>query len=312
MALQGRIYIDGFDAFTRYGLVMKYGGYAAVLQLPQFKKLDTNDWQEDDGIEADLDSPVLDSRTLSLTFYALHPMSSTEADVFIYDLKQSAYHTFSFPEIGRTHQLRYVSCSSYAVNSRFDTLTVTFAEDLVSVTSATVPDAGSEFNVKSYGYMIDNYDVCRLSCYVMQGTRANIERFPNSKESLATGNSITAGKTYDSDATFHAKSRDLTLNLYMYTNQLNRFTRRWNALCTLLTASGYRTVSCDGYSFKCFYKNMSVKKVHVAENGGVQCEFSVTFTVCKYLSGGEWYYLIAENGSAILTEDGNYIIRINN
>ena len=61
----GTLYIDGNDAYRQFGVSVVKGGYDDIIAMPPLKKPQTNDWQEEDGIEADLEEPVLDAREKS-------------------------------------------------------------------------------------------------------------------------------------------------------------------------------------------------------------------------------------------------------
>ena len=64
----GKLFIDGRDAMLEYGIFVEKGGYKGVVQMPSFKTLDTTEWEEFDGIEVDLLSPVLDTRQFQIQF----------------------------------------------------------------------------------------------------------------------------------------------------------------------------------------------------------------------------------------------------
>ena len=69
--LTDRLYIDGLDAFTNFGLLILSGGYNELLAYPPLKPVAYNDWQEEDGIEPDLSNPKLDTKTFSIRFGTL-------------------------------------------------------------------------------------------------------------------------------------------------------------------------------------------------------------------------------------------------
>ena len=53
--MQGRLYIDDIDAFAAWGVYLQDGSGKAVVQMPPMKAVDTTEWAEYDGLEADLD-----------------------------------------------------------------------------------------------------------------------------------------------------------------------------------------------------------------------------------------------------------------
>ena len=66
--MTGKTFIGGTDIYTAFGAFVTDGGYEDLAQFPPLKAVDYNDWFEDDGIEADLSKPVLDTRTVSVPF----------------------------------------------------------------------------------------------------------------------------------------------------------------------------------------------------------------------------------------------------
>lgn len=68
MTQQGKLLVDGEDAFLEYGIFVEQYGYKALIQMPSFKKLDSTEWPEFDGEEVDLTAPVLDTKTFNIQF----------------------------------------------------------------------------------------------------------------------------------------------------------------------------------------------------------------------------------------------------
>ena len=123
--MQGRLYIDDIDAFAAWGVYLQDGSGKNVVQMPPLKAVNTTEWAEYDGIEADLSNPVLDSRSLQLAF---HVTDITGADLFYDTLITSVYHNFRFPRIDKTYRLRLTSCGGISLYRRHGILTLTFAE----------------------------------------------------------------------------------------------------------------------------------------------------------------------------------------
>ena len=40
----GKLFIDGLDAFSEYGIFVEQYGYKALVQMPSFKKLNSTEW----------------------------------------------------------------------------------------------------------------------------------------------------------------------------------------------------------------------------------------------------------------------------
>lgn len=106
-----KLFIDGRDAMLEYGIFVEKGGYKGVVQMPSFKTLDTTEWEEFDGVEVDLLSPVLDTRQFQIQFCITNVRY---AEDFFDDLATGAYHNFQFTELGKTYRLRMVSNGSFS------------------------------------------------------------------------------------------------------------------------------------------------------------------------------------------------------
>ena len=63
-----RLFIDGNDAYLQYGVYVTSGGYNELVAFPPLKSVESNDWQEEDGVEADLSAPVLNTREVQVKF----------------------------------------------------------------------------------------------------------------------------------------------------------------------------------------------------------------------------------------------------
>ena len=98
----GKLFIDGLDAFSEYGIFVEQYGYKALVQMPSFKKLNSTEWPEYDGEETDLSNPILDSKTFSIPFCITDILSAS--DLFEV-LSDGAYHIFDFAELGITPQV---------------------------------------------------------------------------------------------------------------------------------------------------------------------------------------------------------------
>lgn len=298
--LTNRLLIDGQDAYTTYGLVLQEGSYAALVQMPQYKSVTTNDWHEEDAIEADLSAPVLDSRRIELRFYVVHHIAESQAQLLFERLKNTVHHTFTFVDLAVEHKLRLVSTSSYDVNSRFDTITLSFAEDVVDVPNASTPTVPT---VRSLGYTIDDIDFSFFGCLVTKGTRASLLRFSDPKEALSVSTCDTPGVTYDSGDTIRLKTRDITINMNIHTRSVAEFWGRWNSLFAIVLSAGQKTIEGDDMIFSCYYKSNKVSRFILLDSGEVWCDFTITFAVLSYSRGDEWYYLATQDDYPVTFQD---------
>lgn len=319
--LENRLIIDNDDAFSIYGLVLKNNGLAPLIGWPQFKKVSTNNWYEEEGIEADLTSPVLDGRQVQLQFNAMHDTTPSDLSHIFSMLKEQVYHTFKIPTIGVSYTLRYVSNSSVNVNSCFDGLTITLAEDSrtkptiggnvtldfgnnhTTTFTIAIPEDESVFHS---GYSIDGYDMARFGMMITKGTLDQMHKFDKVKEGKKTSSNYVPGVQYDGSGTVYTQHDDVTLKMHIRTSSVVAFWQRWYALFATLMASGEHTLEGAGRKYKCYYKSMKVDKLYPLSNGGVWCDFSFTMTI---LSSEAIMLLGAtENGSQKAIIDNNNIV----
>lgn len=278
--LTGLLLIDNTDVYSNYRLYVK--NYAPLLQMPQYKasSITTVDWHERDGLDADLSAPVLDGRQFQLQFHLAHPNAPSDAQVLLSDLTSQVYHTFTFPLLGKTYRLRLVTNPSFAQNARFDTLSLTFAEDDVTIPSTPPPSNATGMPT---GYILDDADFALYGCTVLKGTRDSFLRFAAPKEALWRSVGTLSGITYDGGDTVRLKTRDFTLNLHIRTATVADFWARWYALWSAVLAPEARIIKCDGITFMCYYKSNAVSRFLPLSDGGVWCDFSVTFAVTSYM-----------------------------
>lgn len=306
MALTGRIIIDGEDAYTNYGLVIN--NYAPLLQWPQYKAIETQNWHESDGVDADLSGPVLAGRKISIQFGLSHADNATRSQTLLAKLAESVYHTICFPPIGKTYaNLRYVSNSNFSTNEKWDTLTLVFAQDIVQKPSAPIPES---YTAPQLGYTIDDCDFGLFGCTVAKGTRASLWKYANAKENQKQDSVYSGGIVYDSSDGIRLSSRDISINLHMHSSLLS-FWSNWDALWTLVfkidstkgTSAAVRVIEGDGMEFRCYYKQCSVSRFVLINDNEVWCDFTITFSVLAYNRGTDWFYLATQTSEQVTTED---------
>ncbi len=306
--LRGRLFIDNQDAYEYYGLYVK--DYTPLIAYPQYKSLQTNDWHERDGVEVDLSNPVLNSRQFVLQFYCGRPEGVSDAQVLLSDLASTVYHSFYFAEIDKTYILRMIDTPSFSQNSRFDNFSITFCEDNVPMPNGGVPSTVTGI---SLGYTIDDADFALYGCTVLKGTRDSFLKFSKPKEAWKSNYSIMHGVIYDANDNVRLKSKDITIKLHIRTSSVSEFWERWDALWTAVflvkdtegLSAAERIVEGDGMIFRCYYKKNDVSEFLFTPEGGIWCDFTITFSVIAYNRGDAWYYLEMEDGVPVLYEYDN-------
>lgn len=301
--MTGRFYIDGIDAYAEFGVFVADTGLVNLLQYPPLKKVDSNDWPEEDGEEFDLSSPALDTRSFQMKF-ASHKMNRVGA--FIAVMSDKGYHDLEFPAIGQSYRLRLVSQQAMTVYSRGDAFTLQFADDF-PLRSYTYVAPESAMN-RQCGYEIDGIDLGKYDVAILEGSLAEVLKSPAVKQNLLQNFQRTSGATYDGEIV-RFKTKEVKLKCAMRARTFDAFWRNYKALLHDLTRPNERLLYVDatGYEYPCYYKSCSSGKF-VPVFGNIWWVFELTLVFTSFRVGAEEYLLASEDDMLIVTEDGTSAI----
>jgi len=283
--MTGEFHINGIDIFDTYGVFVTKEGFNDLLSYPALKKVDTNDWPEEDGLEADLTLPVLEGRDFVISFGFV----GSEADFngFCALLEKEVYADAVI--LGRSYRLRLLSYSGITqVNGNLHSFSVRFADDY--------PLYGYEYMVPMSGlgiggqYELDGVDFGAYGIRVVDDHISEDLGRPDIKEALKRNIDTIGGRIYDGGAQVKRKGRDMTLSCYMKAASLPYLWRNYDAFLhdwvradmsrADITQRGLRalTVSASGRQMQCYYRSSQVKDF-VPADGEAWILFSVTFTI---------------------------------
>lgn len=252
--MTGKTLIDGKDLWTAYGAFVTEGGYRGLVQFPSMKAVEYNDWQEEDGIEADLSNPVLDAKSVQIPFAFI----GSAHDLLLSALSDKGYHEWTFNEVGRAFTLRLVSAGTPVIAGDMRLLTLTFSDDF-PLDMETFVKSDLLSTSRSDGYLLDGTDLSAYGVRVLGGTRAELEKSPSVKPAMLRNISSTPGVVYDGDATVTYASKTATLHCLMRTPSIQKFWDWHDALLYDLSKTGERTLATsDGVSYSSYYSSMSV------------------------------------------------------
>lgn len=301
--MTGRFYIDGIDAYAEFGVFVADAGIVNLLQYPPLKKVDSNDWPEEDGEEFDLSAPALDTKTFQVKF-ASHKMNRVGA--FIATMSDKSYHDFEFPAIGQTYRLRLVNQQAMTVYLRGDAFTLQFADDFpLRGYSYVAPE--SVLNRPSR-YEIDGRDLGEYDVAVLDGSLAEVLKSPAVKQNLLQNFQRDSGAIYDGEVV-RFKTKDVKLKCAMRARTFDAFWRNYKALQYDLTRPNERQlyVETTGYEYPCYYKSCSSSKF-IPVAGNIWWVFDLTLVFTSFRVGAEEYLLASEDDMLIVTEDGESAI----
>ena len=150
--MTGRLYIDGKDAYKQWGVFVVSGGWNELLAYPALKTVDSNDWQEEDGIEADLDNPRLNTKEASLKI-AYSGLFSRFIE-FVTLLADRGYHDFNCASIGRRFTLRLTQMPNLDAYKSLGFITLKLAND---------------FPLRDYKYQAPESSIFSRDDYIIDG-----------------------------------------------------------------------------------------------------------------------------------------------
>lgn len=301
-----RLFIDGNDAYLKYGAYVVSGGWNDLVAYPPLKSVESNDWQEEDGVEADLSNPVLDTREVSVKF-AFGGLFSRFC-LFVELLSDGAYHEFDCAYIGRKFKLRMTQTPNLDIAKVLGTATIKFSDDF--------PMYGLDYQVPSSDmpvcdeYMIDNAPTTEYGMRVLQGSMSEVMKPADVKQNLLRNISTEQGAMYDGK-TVTFKSKDVKLKCLMRAATLDTLWRNYYALLYDLIQPEERflTVRELEQGFPCYYKSCQVSDF--IPDGRIWLAFTLTLTFTgNFRLNDNDFVLATEDGIIVFTEDGEYAVEM--
>lgn len=301
------VLINGTNIQTAYGAIIAEGGYNGLVEWPASKSIDSNNWHEYDGIEADLSELKLDSHSFSIKF-GLKYSSPDQIETFYRFLGSTPKMTFSDDVAGIEKQLRLESLSSLKYAKSFSILTVKLScdNDPLEGYSRVAPVSGlcpTDNDFKLDGTPFSDYGV-----RVLLGTHEGILKPGAVKQSLVRSMATSSGSEYDQNPLLWDGSKwvrsesvdtvrygayQVTVNCGIVAPNTSTFWRNYKALLYDLihedsTAADALTkcrrelyIGAIGKSLKCYYKSQSVKEFRILSGNRVWAKFNITLEVTE-------------------------------
>lgn len=333
--MKGRLYIDGVDIWSEFKVAITDGGYNGLISAPNLKPIDYIDWLEEDGIEADLSNPVLDTKEFDMSFGC---MDNDKKDDFIHFITTTPYHDFEFKEIEADRKLRLVSEQSKYTISTAQTFSLSFADDfpdkslvkyvdvwgtedgkiimtedeinaiikdeVLALNSSSSKLGEKESSIDYYQqYYLDGIPFSAYGVTLLDGCYDEVTKIPSVKKNLLMNYRNKAGAKYDNSwVKFQAK--DVTLKCCLRANSLKEFWNNYNSLIRALIQPHERKlhVVVANDTFSCFYKSCKTTFFTIIQDS-VWYEFALTLTFTDFRPKKSYYVWGAENSRIIMTED---------
>lgn len=299
----GRLYIDGNDAYKQYGVYVVQGGWNELIAYPPLKPIDSNDWQEEDGIEPDLSSPVLNSREVSVKIAISGLYSRFNALIEL--LSDGAYHTFECAYIQRHYKLRLVSLPNIAVTKVLGTATLKFADDFPLMGYKYATPASNV--AASDDYAFDGTLFTDYGVRILKGTLDEVMKTPTVKTNLLRNIGTKSGALYDGKNVIY-KSKDVKIYCLLRADTLDELWRNYDALLYDLIRPEERTLEVDENEYPFHYKSCQVLDFY--PDGKIWLQFVLTVTFTRAFNVSDDIVLASEDNVVIFTEDGQFAIEM--
>lgn len=230
------------------------GSLASLLSYPALKSLNKNDWAEESGTEYDLSAPQLSAKEITLQLLlpeSLYPNLVTLLSVHTY-----ANYTFDF--INLTYRLRLIGLSKTQVSGGYVTADIRLSDDLPLRGYTYQAPTLTAHNVETY---IDGKNLTQYGITLLEGTQQELITAGNAKTPYTAQNSTMSG-LIAADVPIYFQERTATLKCFMYL-PINDFLKGYFALLYDLVRPEERTLSYQGKSYKCIYKDGKITELYI-------------------------------------------------
>ena len=245
--------INNTDIQTLHAKLVE-GSLASLLSYPALKSLNKNDWAEESGSEYDLSAPQLSAK--EITIQLLLPESLYPNLVTLLSVRAYADYTFDF--INLTYRLRLVGLSKAQVSGGYVTADIRLSDDLPLRGYTYQAPTLTAHNVEAY---IDSKNLTQYGITLLEGTQQELITAGNAKTPYTAQNSTMSG-LIATDVPIYFQERTATLKCFMYL-PIADFLKGYYALLHDLTQPNERTLSYQGKSYKCIYKDGKITELYI-------------------------------------------------
>lgn len=304
--MTGDTFINGTDIYTAYGAFVHLDGYKGLVGWPASKSVEYNDWQEADGVEADLSVLRFENKEFSLTFGVRGNSDAMKA--FYNFLCASPTMTCNFASIGLERTLRVVGMSDLDYAFVFSAVVVDFADDGSPLEGYTYVAPSAPHVRANSAYTLDGKALSDYGIVPLYGTLNKALIRPKVKPLLIRSTSVSDGATYDKNpklwdgsewvisptgGTVTKSAAELVLTVGMTATSVAGFWANYKAFLYDLTKQDenasilnkcLRTLRVEGATdnIKGHYLSQSVEDFTVFGDGYVMCKFTLSFLCMKY------------------------------
>lgn len=247
--------IDNTNLLQRFGAFVTKEGWNELLDCPQFKAIRTNDWHEENGIEADLTAPQVAARQFNIGMAVSDKQRYKD---FLQFLTAKASCDWSDPSLPRVFSLRWVDVSDLKYTDGLYLFNLKVAEDLPIIAERQPqPPQG----MTQQAWRIDGNSFSDYGAKILQGAEQSLWNVPNVKKNLTVSVSNDRGTTYDNEGRVSVAHREVTLPLLWTDSDKQRLWNNYDALLYTLTKAGEHKLISPTHSraLPCYYKSLQVE-----------------------------------------------------
>lgn len=273
--------ISGKDVYSTYGMYLEDQGANSALQWGPRKPVVFNDWYEEDGIDPDLTSPLLDRYTFQLRLAGAP--STSQLDAFVEHLKSKNKHSILITAANTTPiwliaHAEYVGGNITNRVSGLVRIDLTFADNDPAFNYSGITPSSNIATCDDY--TIDDTPFTDYGVRVLSGTLASVDRLGECKENYLYDVSDIDGVVSGVTANAHTKDYDATLRCLMRADTLEELTNNYLSLRGLFTRTSgtrYIGVKATGKKYPCYYKSQRVTRFY--PDGKIWLEFDITVRI---------------------------------
>lgn len=312
--MKGSVIINGTD-IADFGAIIVRGGDNDFLLMPERKAPAQNNWYEYDGLDVDLSDIYFNARSLSVGFY-ISAKRNLEYEFnlnSLYKIISSGYIDLYSREFDKTFNLRYLNVPEYTHKGGFykqgakqGQFNISFSMDepLQLFTRPDILTPASTMRYSRSGILLNNIDLASFGIIVNE-CYSSMLALPAVKTPLTRSFAKRSGLLAypSSNPTFEAKENIIKCTMAAPTR--NEFYYNYDALFNNLCKTGEIMIESYLGGAACYYLKMEdFKKLGVFSRGVM---VSFTLRLMQIEAGLTVFVLGTEDGSALLTEDDEYI-----
>lgn len=335
----GKFFVNSVDAYVGLGLFVLDNEYENILSFPNFKKLEANDWFEEDGLEVDLSNPVLEPTTFTLKFgFQGDLIKFIELKEF---LLQNTYHVFNFEELGRTFVLRITGNSDLKFVQELGFITLDLADDFPtqrmnyldssyfpSLSSNTLSQFGtvinsvlqnwngqnnpntpfSSLNIPSDGFKLDGKDFIEYGISILQGSLDPFNQLHAQKENISIDSTYLNGQIYD-DSLSNFKDASVKINCLLRADTLAEFWKNFDSFMYNLIKPNERVLYIDSLksTYNCYYNGCNVTAIYLENRKWLMFEIGLKINSFIESNNIEFYGLTTEDDIFFGSEELSFL-----